>query len=203
MTRVFAPILRGPSRSWWNYVKVSLHILEGHTACRQWARQILIWEVLFAATEYIGLQIRHVKIVTIVVFDKMYCMSSFCHDYMIFLASCSAKLLWTWTLMLYNIVEKAIYDTCLTTTYSHRSLLAFLYPDCSLLFHHCDKLESYVVRSCVEATVHVFCSVTQSWLVEEHQHYTGSCCVHGQYSWIYPDPLTWQDICTGLYGVTY
>ena len=49
----------------------------------------------------------------------------------------------------------------------------------------------------------VFCSVTQSWLVEEHLRYTGSCCIHGQGSWIYPYLLTCQDICTRLHGVTH
>ena len=48
----------------------------------------------------------------------------------------------------------------------------------------------------------VFCSVTKSWLVEEHKCYPGSCCIPGQGSWIHPDPLTCQDICTRLRGVT-
>ena len=110
MKHAFAPILRGRSGSWWSYVAVSLHFLWGPTACREQAQQILIWEVLFAATEYVGLQIRHVKIVMIMVFNKIYCMSPFCHDYLIWLASFSARLLWRWIRMLYNIMEEAIYE---------------------------------------------------------------------------------------------
>jgi len=56
--------------------------------------------------------------------------------------------------MLYNINNEAVYSNFPTITYAHRSLLAFLYPECSLLFHHCDELESYIVNCCVEATVH-------------------------------------------------
>ena len=49
---------------------------------------------------------------------------------------------------LYNI------RTFLTSSYTRRSLLAFLYPDCSLLWcYHCDNLESYVGNYCVEAIV--------------------------------------------------
>ena len=49
----------------------------------------------------------------------------------------------------------------------------------------------------------VFCSVTQSWLLDDHQRYTGSCCIYGRGSWIYPDPLTCQDTCTRLHCVTH
>ena len=97
MKHAFALTLHGCSRSLWNYVMFSLHFLWGHTACRQWARQILIWEVLFTATDYVGLQIRHVKIVTIMLFDKIYCISTFCRGYLISLASFSARLLWRLT----------------------------------------------------------------------------------------------------------
>jgi hypothetical protein len=118
----------------WLFIAFSLR------TCRQWAWQILIWEVLFTATDYVGLQIRHVKIITIMLFDKIYCISTFCRGYLISLASFSARLLWRLTQKLYKIMGEAIYDNFLTTTYACRSLLAFLYPDCSLLIHHCDKL---------------------------------------------------------------